>query len=438
MQTRQNPESARVAIFGMGYIGCVTAACLARLGHHVTGVDRDELKINAVQDGHAPFYEPGLEELVQEGVGAGRLTATTSTAEGLRNAEIALICVGTPSEKNGNLGLDQLRRVIADIIEHYPNPGHKLILAIRSTAFPGTCEEVAAPLLEAFRGVTLVSNPEFLREGTAIRDFMEPSLVVVGGDDRAAIERVAGIYGGLGTSSCLVSLRTAEMIKYACNAFHAVKISFANEIGTLATRLGVPAVEVMKTLCEDHRLNISATYLTPGFAFGGSCLGKDLRALTYRAGRLDVDLPLLESVLPSNDTHLKRAIDAALMLPYDRVGILGLAFKEDTDDIRESPVVTLLEQLIGKGRNLRVFDPHIRLDAIHGSNKNFILNHIPHIGKLLCPGIEDVLGWAECLVVAQKPSADVRARVAAAGLPVLDLTTLAKDWQLAPQAVLQA
>ena len=340
-------SSTNIAVVGLGYVGCVTAACLSGLGHEVTGVDRDEHKVRSVLNGEAPFYEPGLENLVRENVAAGRLRASTSLAEALEGAEIALICVGTPSEKSGNLGLDQLRRVIGEIAGLIKDRTAPLIVAIRSTVFPGTCQEIVMPVLG--HHAMVVSNPEFLREGTAVKDFMEPSLVVVGGDDREAVRRTAAIYSPLEFPPSLVSLRTAEMIKYACNAFHAVKIAFANEIGSLCAALDVDGREVMETVCQDVKLNASAAYLKPGFAFGGSCLPKDLRALVYRAGRLDLQLPMLETVLPSNDKHLVRAIGKVLDLPAKRLGVVGLAFKENTDDLRESPVVTLLEQLIGKG-----------------------------------------------------------------------------------------
>lgn len=406
-------------MIGLGYVGCVTAACLSSIGHHVTGVDRDEHKVTSVLNGDAPFYEPGLPELVRENVAAGRLKATTSLADAVQKADIALVCVGTPSEKSGNLGLDQLRRVLGEIGEGLSNRKKPLIVAIRSTVFPGTCEEVVMPALGT--GAIVVSNPEFLREGVAVKDFMEPSLIVVGGSDRAAVEFVANIYHPLGFEPCLVTLRTAEMIKYACNAFHAVKIAFANEIGALSASLGVDGREVMDTVCQDVKLNASAAYLKPGFAFGGSCLPKDLRALIYRAGRLDLTLPLLESALPSNEKHLARGISAVLDLPAKRLGVIGLAFKENTDDLRESPVVGLLEQLIGKGRDLRVFDPHIQLDALYGSNRNFILQSIPHIGRLMQPALENLLEWADHLVLAQKQGAAIAAKIAASGLPVLDL-----------------
>jgi len=260
-----------------------------------------------------------------------------------------------------------------------------------------------------------------LREGTAVKDFMAPSLLVVGGTDEEAMKRVAGLYAALTVEPCLVSLRTAELIKYACNAYHAVKITFANEIGTLAAHLGIDGREVMDTLCRDTQLNVSPAYLKPGFAFGGSCLPKDLRALVYRAARLDLKLPLLEAVLPSNERHLDRAFHTLMELPAHRLGFFGLAFKENTDDLRESPVVTLLEQLIGKGRNVRVFDPRILPDRIYGSNQQYLLAAIPHIGKLFDASLEAMLAWADHVVIAQKPSPSYAQLIVSSGLPVLDL-----------------
>ena len=414
-------QGERVAVLGLGYVGCVSAACLAHLGHIVIGVDRDEFKVNAVLDGEAPFYEPGLQEIIRETVSAGWLSASTSIAEVLPKVDIVLICVGTPSAKNGNLGLEQLRRVVDEIAGLLPQRSRPLTIVVRSTVYPGTCEELVMARLASWKDVSVVSNPEFLREGTAVKDFMEPSLLVIGGTDEGAVSRVASLYSALEIDPCLVSLRTAELIKYACNAFHALKIAFANEIGTLAAGLGIDGAEVMDTLCQDVVLNISRTYLKPGFAFGGSCLPKDLRALVYRASRLDLKLPLLESVLPSNDRHLERALQAILDLPARRIGVFGLAFKENTDDLRESPVVTLLEQLIGKGRDLRVFDPQILPDRIYGSNQRYLLTAVPHIGKLFDCSLEALLGWADHLVIAQKPSPSCAEAIRASGLPVLDL-----------------
>jgi GDP-mannose 6-dehydrogenase len=418
-------NSQQIAVLGLGYVGCVTAACLSHIGHRVTGVDRDAFKVESVMGGRAPFFEPGLEELVRAGVDSGRLTATVSLPDALRDADVALICVGTPSEKNGNLGLDQLRRVAEEIAANLPGRSKRLIVAVRSTVYPGTCEEVVERALGdaalASGQAAVVSNPEFLREGAAVKDFMEPSLLVVGGNDRSAVEALAAIYSGLPVEASIVALRTAELIKYACNAFHAVKIAFANEIGALAGELGIDGREVMDTLCRDVSLNVSRAYLKPGFAFGGSCLPKDLRALVYRAARLDLKLPLLESVLPANNAQLDRAIQLALDLPGDRIGVFGLAFKENTDDLRESPVVQLLETLIGKGRKVRVHDPHIQLGEIYGSNQRYIMNAIPHIGNLLDDRLEAMLDWAEHVLVAQKPSAEILACLEASGKPLIDL-----------------
>jgi GDP-mannose 6-dehydrogenase len=418
----ENPnDRARIAVFGLGYVGCVTAACLASLDHQVIGVDPDPHKVDNIREARAPFFEPGLEAIVQATVRDGRFSATASPADALAGADLALLCVGTPSERNGNLGLDQLRRVVRDVAASLDGRSRPLIVALRSTVFPGTCEDILIPALAGHPGVTAVSNPEFLREGCAVRDFMEPSLLVVGGNDPASVRRVAALYDRLKVEPCLVSLRTAEMIKYACNAFHAVKIGFANEIGALAGLLGVPPEEVLGTLCKDGKLNISAAYLKPGFAFGGSCLPKDLRALRYRAARLDLKLPLLESVLPGNDEHLRRAIQSVLDLGPLKVGVVGLAFKENTDDLRESPVVGMLEHLIGKGRELRVFDPHIQMDKIYGSNRDYILNAIPHIGKLLTGDFDELAAWADHLVLTQRPSPALAAKIRGCGKPLLDV-----------------
>lgn len=415
-------QSSDIAVFGLGYVGCVSAACLAQLGHRVVGVDRDPYKVESVNAGRAPFYEPGLQEIVQATAAAGRLRATASAAHGVAQSSIALICVGTPSERNGNIGLEQLRRVVDSIaceLGKHPKP---YILAVRSTVFPGTCEEIVLPAVSHLPDVHVVSNPEFLREGSAVQDFRQPPLTVVGGSHAPAMEAVAGLYESSGVAPCLVTLRSAEMIKYACNLFHAAKINFANEIGALCDRLGIPALEVMQTLCRDTTLNISSAYLRPGFAFGGSCLPKDVRAVHYRAARLDLKLPMLESLLESNRQQLRRAIQRVEELP-GKIGVVGLAFKENTDDLRESPVVALLEHLIGKGRELRVWDPRIRLECIYGSNREYILNSIPHISRLLSSSIAELAAWgADYLVLTQKPSPQVRQELAGAGRPVVDLS----------------
>jgi GDP-mannose 6-dehydrogenase len=410
-----------IAVFGLGYVGCVTAACFAELGFKVVGVDVDPRKVRAIQDGRSPFYEPGLEPLIQSNLQNGRLSATTSTADALAQAGVAFLCVGTPSSSNGNLSLDQLRRVAADIEEQLPGRTLPLTLVVRSTVFPGTCDEVIAPVAARNPAVSVVANPEFLREGTAVKDFMEPSLLVLGSHDTPAAERIAALYAALPVSPAVVSLRTAELIKYACNAFHALKIAFANEIGTLAMGLGLAGEEVMETICRDTKLNISATYLKPGFAFGGSCLPKDLRALNYRARQLDVDLPLLNSVLPSNEAHISRAFHRVMETGCRKLGIYGLAFKPNTDDLRESPGIALIERLIGKGYEVKIYDPHIQLDAIYGSNQAFLLSALPHIGRCMEKSLEAVLDWADVLVVTQEPVPAAKANIERHSVPVLNV-----------------
>jgi GDP-mannose 6-dehydrogenase len=412
-----------VIVIGLGYVGCVSSACLSEIGHNVFGVDRDIHKVEAIGKAQSPFFEAGLLPLIQNNVSAGRLRAGKLDESALDSADIVMLCVGTPSQANGNIDLSHLYRVCEEIAGLLRRRTKRLVIAVRSTVFPGTCETLLETVFPNKEQVDIVSNPEFLREGTAVKDFMEPSLLVVGGSTDAAAQFVADLYAGLPTEPSIVSLRTAEMIKYACNAFHAVKIGFANEIGSLASSLGVNPEQVMTTMCRDTKLNISPAYLKPGFAFGGSCLPKDLRALTFRASRLDLKLPMLESVLPSNDEHLRRSIRDVLELQGKRIGIFGLAFKEGTDDLRESPVITVIEHLIGKGRDIRIFDPHIQLEDIYGSNLSFVVSALPHVSKLMVRSVEDLLS-SDTLVIAQKPPQAMLAQMTASGLPVLDLTKL--------------
>jgi GDP-mannose 6-dehydrogenase len=413
-----------VIVMGLGYVGCVSSACLAEIGHHVFGVDRDIHKVEAIRKAQSPFFEAGLTSLIQNNVGAGRLKAGKLDENVLDAADVVMLCVGTPSQANGNIDLSHLRRVCDEIAALLRPRIRRLVIVVRSTVFPGTCESLLETVFAHKEHVDIVSNPEFLREGTAVKDFMEPSLLVVGGSSDEAAQSVADLYAGLPGEISIVSLRTAEMIKYACNAFHAVKIGFANEIGSLASSLGVNPDQVMATMCRDTKLNISPAYLKPGFAFGGSCLPKDLRALTFRASRLDLKLPMLESVLKSNDEHLKRSIRDILDLPGKRIGIYGLAFKEGTDDLRESPVITIIEHLIGKGRDIRIFDPNIQLEDIYGSNLSFIVSALPHVGKLMVKRVEDLLSSSDTLVIAQKPTPAALIQLTANGLPILDLTQI--------------
>ena len=413
-----------VIVIGLGYVGCVSAACFAEIGHDVLGVDRDINKMESVRTAQSPFFEAGLDQLIQKNVAAGRLKAGALDEYALAAADVVMLCVGTPSQANGNIDLSHLRRVCDEISGLLRPRKKRLIVTVRSTVFPGTCESLLETVFSRGEDVEIVSNPEFLREGTAVQDFMEPSLLVVGGSTDDAARFVADLYAGLPGEVSIVSLRTAEMIKYTCNAFHAVKIGFANEIGSLAASLGVNPEQVMATMCRDTRLNISPAYLKPGFAFGGSCLPKDLRALTFRASRLDLKLPLLASVLSSNDEHLRRSIHQVLELPGNQIGIYGLAFKEDTDDLRESPVITIIEHLIGKGRAVRIFDPHIQLEEIYGSNLSFVVSALPHIGRLLTRNLDELIASSDTLVLAQKPAPAALAQMTARGLAILDLTKL--------------
>ena len=414
-------DKAIIAVFGLGYVGCVTAACFAELGFRVIGVDVDARKVRAVADGQSPFYEPGLEPLIAKHLKSGALTATLSTKEALRDADYAFLCVGTPSAPNGNLNLDFLRKVAAEIGSHLDGRTKPLTVVVRSTVFPGTCDEVVAPAVEP--KATVVANPEFLREGCAVKDFMKPSLVVVGSHNRAAAQRVGALYAGLPVQTSVVALRTAELIKYTCNTFHALKIAFANEIGTLSAALGLDGAEVMATVCRDTKLNISPVYLKPGFAFGGSCLPKDLRGLTYRARQLDLDLPLLNSVLPSNEAHITRAFQRVMETGCRKIGIYGLAFKPNTDDLRESPGVALIERLIGKGCDVKIYDPHIQLDAIYGSNEAFLLKALPHIGRSMEKSLQGVLSWAELMVVTQDPTAEAKQVLSQSSVPVINVAS---------------
>jgi len=338
--------------------------------------------------------------------------------------EIALICVGTPSQPTDDVDLGQLQRVVAEIASGLTARRHPLIVAVRSTVFPGTCESVLAPVMPT---AAVVSNPEFMREGSAVRDFFEPSLVVVGGADVESVRRVAALYAPLGVEPCLVSLRTAELIKYASNAYHAVKISFANEIATLSEQLGVSGREVMEVLCRDVKLNISPAYLRPGFAFGGSCLAKDLRALNHQATKRGLELPLLASTLPSNLWHLERAIASALTLP-GRIGVFGLGFKENTDDVRESPAIVLIESLLAQGREVRVHDPNIRLNGIYGANQRFLGRSVPQIERIFDSDLHQFLSHVDHVVLTQRPDGRTLRLIEAVGLRVLNLAGSALEW----------
>jgi GDP-mannose 6-dehydrogenase len=406
----------RVSIFGLGYVGCVTAACLAKAGHQVIGVDINPDKAAMVNEGTSPLVEPGLGELLAEAAAAGRLRATISTDEGVTQSDLALICVGTPSRDNGQLDVDAIRRVAEGIghqLRQHPKP---YTVVLRSTVLPGTTESV---LLAALRGsgtldrpdLTVAVNPEFMREGSSLRDFAQPPLTLVGSDSPHAGALLRELYAQVDAPFVQTSIRAAEMAKYVSNAFHALKITFANEIGDLCEAFGVDIGDIMRVFLMDRKLNISEAYLRPGFAFGGSCLPKDLRALTHAARAADLTLPLLSQILPSNDRQIQQGVSRVLATRRRRIGVLGLAFKPGTDDLRESPMVLLVETLIGKGCDVRILDRSVSIARLGGANRRYIEEEIPHIASLMCETTDVLLAHAEVLVVAH---ADEQARGALA------------------------
>lgn len=420
-----------VAVFGLGYVGCVTAACVARQGHVVVGVDTNEEKVRKVNAGSAPVLEPGLGALIAAETGVGRLSATTDLVAAVTASDVSMVCVGTPSAANGSLGLDAVERVARSIGDALPGCRQRHTVVVRSTVLPGTTDRVVVPALEEASGRSagehfgVCMNPEFLREGVALADFEHPPKTVIGQLDPASGNAVASLYDNLDAPCFRVPIRVAEMVKYTDNAFHALKIAFANEIGTFCRAMGIDSHEVMELFLADRRLNISEAYLRPGFAFGGSCLPKDLRALVHAARRADLQLPLLESILPSNEQHLQRTIDVILALGRRPVGMLGLAFKPGIDDLRESPLVELAERLIGKGYDLRIYDPAVSVSQLVGANREYMVEHLPHLSELLVDDVEHVLDHAEICVVGASSPESAQAVAAAVDLQIVDLVRLA-------------
>jgi len=398
----------KISIFGLGYVGTVSAACLASKGHYVLGVDISAPKAEMLEKGRSPIVEPGLKELISECHNACRLHATTDAAAAVMQTDISFLCVGTPSLHNGKLDLGHLEPVCRDIGQTLRNKNSFHLIVVRSTVLPGTAESIVIPALESASGKRfgrdfgVCVNPEFMREGTAVKDFFEPAITVIGSADPEHAAQLHEIYSWAPGRLFETSFRAAEMVKYVCNAWHAVKVAFANEVGTLAKELKVDAESVIEVFCADTKLNISASYLKPGFAFGGSCLPKDVRAINYRAKELDLSLPLLESVLPSNDEHLKRAIDIILRSGKKKIAVLGLSFKAATDDLRESPQVQLVKNLIGEGREIQIWDDQVSLGRLIGSNREYIERAIPHIGSLLRNDLAQVLADAEVVVVGTR------------------------------------
>ncbi|MFF0309411.1 nucleotide sugar dehydrogenase [Streptosporangium sp. NPDC004379] len=440
----------RISVFGLGYVGCVSAACLASAGHEVVGVDVNPSKVDLVARGLAPVVEERIGELTAEAVRSGALRATADVAEAVAATDVSLVCVGTPSAPNGSLSTAYLERVAEQIgralaakapaagtpATRTPAAGtpvdgaRRHTVVFRSTMLPGTCEDLLVPILEresglvAGTGFGVAVNPEFLREGTSVRDFFDPPKTVIGELDRASGDVVAALYEGLPGEVFRVPITVAEMTKYTDNAFHGLKISFANEIGAICQALGLDSHRVMDVFLADRKLNISPAYLRPGFAFGGSCLPKDLRGLVYAARRADVSVPLLAHVLPSNEDHLRRAFELVTAAGGRRVGLFGLSFKPGTDDLRESPMVELAERLLGKGYDLRIYDANVSLSRLMGANRDYIAGRLPHLGDLLSGSADEVLAHADVCVVGCKDPAVLDALAGAGDRAIIDLVRL--------------
>jgi GDP-mannose 6-dehydrogenase len=401
----------RISIFGLGYVGAVSLACLARDGHQVIGVDIDQTKLDLIRSRKSPILEEGIQELMRDVVDSGRVAVTSDAAQAIRDTELSFVCVGTPSAGNGSQDLSAIFRLAEQIGGALRHKREFHTLVIRSTVQPGTVEEHLQPILERASGKKsgvdfgLCFQPEFLREGTSIRDYDHPPYTIVGGNCEAAVQAVRDIFEHLPGKFLVTNIRVAEALKMACNAFHALKITFANEIGRVSQVLGIDSHEVMRLVCADTRLNISPAYLKPGFAFGGSCLPKDLRALQYIAKSNDIELPMLGSVLASNRAHIDHAVAKILKLGRPKVGMLGLAFKTGTDDLRESPLVQVAKQLIGEGCELRIFDPEVHLSRLIGANRSYIDAHLPHVGSLLCAHIDEMIDPSEVILVGLQQSA---------------------------------
>jgi GDP-mannose 6-dehydrogenase len=398
----------KISIFGMGYVGTVSAGCLARDGHEVVGIDPIDTKVNLINAGCTPIVEEEIGEIVAEAVRTKRLRATCDQNQAVHETDLSFVCVGTPSQVNGNLDLTYIRRVCGQIGQAIKNKADRHTIVIRSTVLPGTMRQMIIPVLEEHSGKKagvdfgLCNNPEFLREGSAVKDFYNPPKTIVGELDQVSGDLLAELYSGLDAPMIRTDIETAEMVKYVDNCWHALKIGFANEIGNVCKALSIDAHKVMKIFCQDTKLNISSAYLEPGFAFGGSCLPKDLRALAYTAKMRDLNLPILTSILPSNEMQVNRGLQLIMDKGHRRVGVLGFSFKAGTDDLRESPIIEVIERLLGKGYDLRIYDKNVKIASLVGANRDFILNRIPHISRLMVDHVDAVLEHGQTIVIGNK------------------------------------
>jgi GDP-mannose 6-dehydrogenase len=398
----------KVSIFGLGYVGTVCAGCLAREGHEIIGVDPVRTKVQLVNAGKSPIIETDIEEIIAEAVKSGRLRATEDSVQAILDTDVSFVCVGTPSQINGNLDLTHVRHVCEQLGQGLKDKTARHTVVIRSTILPGTMRRMVIPVLEensrkkAGKDFGVCNNPEFLREGSAVMDFTSPSKTVIGELDGASGDALAALYTKLDAPLIRTDVETAEMIKYIDNSWHALKIGFANEIGNLCKSFSIDAHRAMAIFCEDKKLNISSAYLKPGFAFGGSCLPKDLRALAYSAKLHDLELPILNAILPSNELQVARGLHLIMEKGHKRIGILGFSFKEGTDDLRESPMIEIIERLAGKGYDVRIYDKNVQVARLVGANRDFILNRIPHISRLMVDNVDAVLQHAETIVIGNK------------------------------------
>ena len=395
----------RISIFGLGYVGAVCAGCLSTRGHQIIGVDVQALKIDMINSGKSPIVEPGLGELLQQGVASGRLRGTLDVREAVLETDISFLAPPTPSKRNGDLDVSYIEEVCRQIGQVLPLKTTRHTVVVRSTVLPGTLRNVVIPTLEQYSGLKagadfgVAVNPEFLRESTAIKDYDFPAMTVIGELDSTSGDLLEEIYRELDAPIIRKTIEVAEMIKYTCNVWHAAKVTFANEIGNIAKAVGVDGREVMEVICEDRKLNLSSYYMRPGFAFGGSCLPKDVRALSYRAGQLDVESPLIESLMRSNAAQVRKAFDIIASYDKRKVALLGLSFKAGTDDLRESPLVELAEMLIGKGFDLSIYDSNVEYARVHGANRDYIESKIPHVSSLLRSNFDEVVANADVIVL---------------------------------------
>ena len=422
--------SVSISIFGLGYVGSVSAACFANLGHTVIGVDVSPTKVEALSSGRSPIVEARVSELIEDGHKTGRIRATTEASVAVRESDVSFVCVGTPSQRSGKLDLGYVERVVREIGAALKQKKSHHVVVLRSTVLPGTTESLVIPALEDSSGLragkdfTVCYNPEFMREGCAVADFHQPPYTILGAQNPEHLAPLRELYKSVPGPVFETTIPVAEMVKYVSNAFHAVKVTFANEIGTLCQQLGVDTNTVTKIYTSDTKLNISPAYLSPGFAFGGSCLPKDLRALSYKAKELDLGLPMLESALRSNAVHVDRAIEAVLRTNQRKIAFLGLSFKAGTDDLRESPQVQMIKRLLGEGCHVKIWDQDVSLGRLAGSNRQYIEEVIPHIGSLLSSEFEDVVNSGEVVIIATKIDKDRLVRSLKPSQTVIDLVNL--------------